>query len=136
MSSQPITTSNDEFLASLEPSALASASDTTSTMDRILRSLAPKTFQACTGAMLLRGIPIIPLLPKSKEPCTPHAAYDATTDPAIIARWVEEYASSSNCGACARFDGFWMLDDDIGTLAAKYKQDTPEGLPQTFTVKT
>lgn len=104
--------------------------------DDFLRWLAPQTFQSRAAAMQARGIPIIPLLPKSKEPCTRHAAHDATLDTAIIEGWVKTYGPASNCGAVARFDGFWMLDDDTGTLADKYKDDTGHDLPTTFTVKT
>jgi hypothetical protein len=108
----------DDFLASLGPSA------------------PPKTFLDRANILLARDIPIIPLLPKSKDPCTPHAAYDATSDPDVIDEWARKYDPSSNCAAVASFDAFWMVDDDRGTLAAKYKADTCQDLPSTFAVKT
>lgn len=104
--------------------------------DEFLLWLAPQTFKARAAVMQIRGIPIIPLLPKSKEPCTRHAAYDATLNPIIIDGWVKTYDPASNCAAVARFDGCWMLDDDTGTLAEKYKEDTGHDLPETFTVQT
>ncbi len=104
--------------------------------DEFLLWLAPQTFQARAAVMQIRGIPIIPLLPKSKGPCTRHAAYDATLNPIIIDGWVKTYDPASNCAAVARFDGCWMLDDDTGTLAEKYKEDTGHDLPETFTVQT
>jgi hypothetical protein len=104
--------------------------------DEFLRSLAPQTFQERVAAMQIRSIPIIPLLPRSKEPCTKHAAYDATLNPSVIEEWVKTFDPNSNCAAVARFDGYWMLDDDTGTLAEKYKEDTGHDLPETFTVGT
>jgi len=108
----------DDFLASLGPSA------------------PPETFLERANVMLARDIPIIPLLPKSKDPCTRHAAYDATSDPDVIDKWAIQYDPTSNCAAVASFDAFWMVDDDRGTLAAKYKADTGQDLPSTFSVKT
>jgi hypothetical protein len=104
--------------------------------DEFLLWLAPQTFEARAEVMQKRGIPIIPLLPKSKEPCTRHAAYDGTSNPTIINHWVRTYDPASNCAAVARFDGYWMLDDDTGTLAEKYEEDTGYDLPETFTVQT
>ena len=96
----------------------------------------PHTFRERAANMRKRGIGIIPLQVQSKDPCTAHAAYDATTDPVVIASWVKNYDPASNCGAVARFDGFWFLDDDLGTFAQKYKSDTGQDLPSTFAVKT
>lgn len=104
--------------------------------EEFLRSLAPQTFQERVAAMQIRSIPIIPLLPKSKEPCTKHAAYDGTLNPSIIDEWVKTCDPNSNCAAVARFDGCWMLDDDTGTFAEKYKEDTGHDVPETFTVRT
>ena len=96
----------------------------------------PQTFRERARYMLARGISIIPLQVQSKDPCTSHAAYDATTDTAIVARWVKQFDIASNCAAVALFDGFWFLDDDIGDLAQIYKAATGLDLPKTFTVKT
>ncbi|HTV59362.1 MAG TPA: bifunctional DNA primase/polymerase [Verrucomicrobiae bacterium] len=98
------------------------------------RQLTP--FQQRAKILIDRGIPIIPLLPRSKAPCTAHAAYDASSNPDQIAKWAKLYSPDSNVGAVARFDGFWKLDDDAGTLASRYKADTGQDLPITFTVKT
>ena len=102
-----------------------------------LSDLLPESFFAYRAVVLLNlGIPIIPLQVRSKDPRTEHGAYDATTDPEIIARWARQYDAASNCAAVARFDGFWPLDDDLGTLAQKYKEDTGQDFPVTFKVKT
>lgn len=104
--------------------------------DEFLLWLAPQTFEARAEVMRERDIPIIPLLPKSKEPCTRHAAYDGTLDPTTTSHWVRTYDPASNRATVARFDGYWMLDDDTGTLAEKHKEDTGHELPETFTVQT
>ncbi|MGA8023916.1 MAG: bifunctional DNA primase/polymerase [Candidatus Acidiferrales bacterium] len=95
-----------------------------------------QTFRERANYLLARGIPVIPLQVKSKDPCTPHAAYDATTDPTLVARWVKQHNKASNCAAVAKYEGYWFADDDMGTLAQKYKEDTGQDLPQTLTVKT
>jgi hypothetical protein len=104
--------------------------------EQFLRWLAPQTFRERAEVMQKLGIPIIPLLPTSKVPCTKHAAYDATLNPTIVGEWVNTLDPASNCAAVARFDGHWMLDDDTGTLADKYREDTGHELPATFTVRT
>jgi Bifunctional DNA primase/polymerase, N-terminal len=104
--------------------------------EQFLRSLTPQTFRERVEVMQKLGIPIIPLLPKSKIPCTRHAAYDATLNRAVICEWVNALDPASNCAAVARFDGYWMLDDDSGSLADKYREDSGHELPATFTVRT
>jgi hypothetical protein len=103
----------------------------------MLSELLP-TFSFAERAVILteRGIPVIPLHVQSKEPCTAHAAYDATTNTEIIVGWGIKFDRASNCAAVAQFAGFWMLDDDTGTLAQKYKEDTGQDLPSTFTIQT
>lgn len=102
----------------------------------VRKTTAPTPFQQRADILLVRGIPVIPLQVKSKDPCTDHGAMDGTTNTDTIDHWVEEYPTASNCGACAFFDGYWFLDDDMGTLAATYKTATGQDLPETFTVKT
>jgi hypothetical protein len=96
----------------------------------------PTTLQRRVAILQARGVPMIPLKPRGKHPCTPHAAKDASADPIQIAQWVEQYSPESNVGAVAQFDGCWFLDDDTGTLAAQYKADTGQDLPYTFRVRT
>lgn len=96
----------------------------------------PQTLRSRIATLWKMGIPAVPLHPESKEPATLHAAYDATTDRAVIAQWVKKYSPNSNAAAVARYDGFWFLDDDRGTLAEAYKSATGQELPRTFKVKT
>ena len=93
------------------------------------------TFHERANIVLALGIPIIPLLPRKKDPCTAHGALDASTDMAVISRWVKRNPTG-NVGAVARFDGFWFLDDDAGTLSETYKNVTGQDLPATLKVKT
>jgi hypothetical protein len=120
MSTQPNTPlgTSDDFLATLESSA------------------SPTTFRQLANILLERGIPLIPLKVRSKDPSTEHGVYDGTTDAETISRWIDEYPAASNCGARASFDGYWFQDDDMGTLAVTYKVATGLDLPSTFTVKT
>jgi hypothetical protein len=94
------------------------------------------TLRSRIATLRKMGIPVIPLHPQSKEPATLHAAYDATTDRAVIAQWVKKFSPNNNAAAVARYDGFWFLDDDRGTLAEAYKIATGQELPYTFKVKT
>jgi hypothetical protein len=134
MNSTPRTVSDD---AILQPLIEASTDD----FDLYSQTVPSKSFRDRADILLKRGIPVIPLQSKSKAPCTTHAAYDASADPKQIAKWAKQF-SDGNCAAVARFEhcpgiyGFWLLDDDAGTLAAKYKADTGRDLPATFTVKT
>jgi Bifunctional DNA primase/polymerase, N-terminal len=92
-------------------------------------------FQERANVLIALGVPIIPLLPNSKAPCTPHAALDASTDPTQISKWAKQFPEC-NIAAVARYDRFWFQDDDAGTLSATYKADTGQDFPCTFTVKT
>ena len=96
----------------------------------------PQTLRSRIATLWKMGIPVIPLQPQSKKPATLHAAYDATTDRAVIAQWVKTFSPNSNVGAVARYDGFWFLDDDRGTLAEAYKKATGQEMPHTFKVRT
>jgi hypothetical protein len=100
--------------------------------------VAPATpdFVGRANRLLELGVPIIPLQVKGKLPVTTHAAKDGTTDSDTVDRWMEEYPVDSNCGACAFMNGFWFVDDDMGTMAQTYKTATGLDLPETFTVKT
>ena len=96
----------------------------------------PQTLRSRIATLWKMGIPVIPLQPRSKKPATPHAAYDATTERAVLAQWVKTLSPNSNAAAVARYDGFWLLDDDRGTLADVYKIATGQELPYTFKVRT
>lgn len=102
----------------------------------MIDTFALATFRNRAGLLWKLGIPAIPLRPKSKEPAIQHGALDGTTDRDVLLAWVGNYDAESNCGAVARYDGFWFLDDDLGTLAETYRAATGKDLPRTFTVRT
>lgn len=85
--------------------------------------------------LIERGIPIIPLKPKSKNPATEHAAKDATTDRELIESWNRQN-KNFNVGAVATPSTFWMLDDDRGDLAKRIESETEHEYPVTYTVKS
>jgi hypothetical protein len=94
------------------------------------------TFSKRATPLWQKDIPLIPLQARSKNPLTEHGAKDATTDYATLIDWARRYDSQSNCAAVARYDGFWFLDDDAGTLAELYKQETGANFPRTYKVRT
>src|SRR5213593_320052 len=83
------------------------------------------------------GIPVFPCVPGDKSPLTPHGFKDATTDPAILARWCHEYPDA-NIGAPTR-DDEPVLDVDPrngGDAALAQLEATHGPLPRTQTVRT
>ena len=49
-------------------------------------------------ALAARGIAVLPLQPRGKEPVTAHGVKNATTDPAIIGRWFSPAGPTLNIG--------------------------------------
>jgi hypothetical protein len=86
--------------------------------------------------MAVRGVPVIPLKPKSKSAFLREWQAAGETDVFAISEW-NESNSEFNCGCVAKRElgGFWFLDDDSGTLAETVKAETGHELTG-FRVKT
>lgn len=84
-----------------------------------------------------RGIPTIPLRPKSKIAFIPDWAEKATVDPRQIAIWDTQYPNA-NCGsvAQAKLGGVWFFEFDSLDVAKRLFIDTGQKLPSTFRVQS
>jgi hypothetical protein len=96
---------------------------------------APITFKEIAGAMIKRGIPVIPVPPREKGTCLKNWPARATTDPKQIAKWNRENPAY-NCGAVAKPNGNWILDCDDPELPTRIEVETGHKIPETFTVKS
>lgn len=84
-----------------------------------------------------RGIPVIRLKARSKEPYDKSWPELATTDPEVIAKWGAE-TPGCNCGfvAQAKPGSVWVLETDSATPAKRYEETTGKKFTKTFTVQS
>lgn len=89
------------------------------------------------GALYLaaRGIPIIPLRPKSKIPSLPNWPEIATTDEDTIWMWATE-VDSRNFGVAAKSDGYLFFESDVEGTIGRYEAETGHKFEKTFTVES
>ena len=83
--------------------------------------------------LLARGIPLIPIRPRRKEPLLNGWQNLATTALEQIEKWNEENPQY-NVGAVAKLNGFWMLDCDVPDLPQMIENETGKVFSQTFSV--
>ena len=84
-----------------------------------------------------RGIPTVPLRPKSKVAFIPDWAEKATTDTTQIMIWDAQHPSA-NCGsvAQAKIGGVWFFEYDSLDVAKRLFAETGQKLPSTFRVQS
>src|ERR1700724_2523687 len=76
--------------------------------------------------MAARGLPVIPVVPKSKRAAVKEWQLEASTDAAKITEWAATVAGC-NWASVARDDSWWVFDDDAGVVA-KYTGILPNTL--------
>lgn len=84
-----------------------------------------------------RGIPTVPLRPRTKIAFISEWETLATTNPAQIELWDKQYPNA-NCASVAqdRLDGFWFLEGDRPEFFERLKKETGQGIPLTFIVRS
>jgi len=93
------------------------------------------SFKDIALAMVARGIPVIPVLPRSKKAVLKNWQNRATTDTGQIEKWSQEYPDY-NVAAVATIGGIWVLDCDVPDLPTTIESETSQAFPQTFSVRS
>lgn len=92
-------------------------------------------FKEIAEPLVSRGVPVIPLRPKTKIAFLADWPEAATTDLKQVEEWDTEYVDAN--GACvAKSDGVWFLEIDKDGYAKQIEAETGQLLPQTFMVRS
>jgi len=95
------------------------------------------TFFEIAQPLIARGLPVIPLRPRSKVALLDNWPELATTDALQIQRWSEQYPEANcACVALAKPDGFWIWEVDSPEAVQRCEQETGQKLPKTFRVRS
>jgi hypothetical protein len=96
-----------------------------------------ETFLERALPMIARGVPVIPLRPRSKAAFLSGWEALATTDADQIAQWGRDNPAF-NCGSVAigKLDGHWFWDVDQADAIQRMEADTGQKVPVTLTVKS
>lgn len=99
-------------------------------------SISKNSLQAALG-YAARGIAVFPLHPRGKTPLTAHGLKDASTDPAAITAWWQQW-SEANIGIVTGENSFWVLDIDgtEGEKSLRALEEEHGALSQTVEVIT
>lgn len=94
-------------------------------------------FKEIAEPLVARGVPVIPLRPKTKIAFLTGWETLATTDQDKIEQWDQDYIDANGaCVAYARPDGTWFLEIDKEGFAAEIEQQTGQKIPATFMVRS
>src|ERR1051326_6066285 len=94
-------------------------------------------FKEIAVPLVRRGVPVIPLRPKTKIAFLTNWQELATTDLSRVEQWDAEYANANGaCVAQARPGGVWMLEIDRQGFAQQIEQETGHKIPLTFMVRS
>jgi hypothetical protein len=83
------------------------------------------------------NVPVIPLTPRTKRAFINKWENIATTDPAKIAQWGQDYPEANVASvAKAEPDGVWFFDADRDGLVQQIETTTGQKIPATFMVRS
>ena len=85
--------------------------------------------------MVMKGVPVIRLQPKSKLPMDKAWQNKATIDVDTVLLWSSE-TPSANCGSVAKANGFLFFETDEPGVVERYEKETGEKFPKTFTAQS
>jgi Bifunctional DNA primase/polymerase, N-terminal len=95
------------------------------------------SFKEIAQPLIERGVPVIPLLPRTKIAFSNDWPNLATTDPAQIERWDTEYPGANGaCVAKAEPNGVWFFEVDNPDLTRQIEVETGQKFPKTFRVRS
>jgi hypothetical protein len=87
--------------------------------------------------LISRGVPVIPLRPKTKVAFLSNWQDLATTDEKIIEEWDRQDENyNAACVAFAKIGGVWFLEIDQAGFAKKIEEQTGQKIPPTFAVRS
>jgi hypothetical protein len=94
-------------------------------------------FKEIAQPLIARGIPVIPLRPKSKIAFLTNWTELATVDSKQIEKWDREYPNANAaCVAFARQDGIWIFELDRENYHQEITKQTGMKMPVTFMVRS
>lgn len=94
-------------------------------------------FKEIAEPLVARGVPVIPLRPRTKVAFLTGWETLATTDQTKITEWDQDYVEANGaCVAYARPDGVWFLEIDKEGFAAEIEKQTGQKIPTTFMVRS
>ncbi len=84
-----------------------------------------------------RGVPCIPLLPRTKRAFSEDWPVKATIDAAQLMSWDSEYPDANvGCVGLAQPGGIWFFEIDDPAVVQKIETDTNQKMPLTFRVRS
>lgn len=84
-----------------------------------------------------RGIPTIPLRPRTKIAFLEEWENKATTDVAQIEKWDSEYPDANGaCVALGKLGGVWFFEIDKPEVVQRIEDETGKKIPRTFRVRS
>ncbi len=94
-------------------------------------------FKSIAEPLVARGVPVIPLRPKTKIAFLNNWQEIASTDPIKVGSWDEEYSDANGaCVAFAKPDGIWFLEIDKQGFVQTIEEQTQQKIPDTFMVRS
>jgi len=94
-------------------------------------------FKQIAEPLIERGVPVIPLRPKTKIAFLNNWPDSATTDPVKIEQWDREYSdANAACVAFAKPDGVWFFEIDRPGFLDIIEKETGHKMPPTFMVRS
>src|SRR5665213_493109 len=95
------------------------------------------TFLEIARPLAERGIPVIPLRPKTKRPIMDDWPEHATTDIGRLQEWSTLFPDA-NCGcvAFAKPGGVWVWEVDSPDVVPRCEKETGQKVPKTFSVRS
>ena len=97
----------------------------------------PSPFEHRAIPMIERGIPVIPLIPRTKIAFQTNWTERASTDLKQIMEWGEEYPEgNAACVAKAVIGGQWFFEVDDPSVLGVIENETGKKLPETFQVSS
>lgn len=94
------------------------------------------SFLEIAKPMIERGVPVIPLRPRTKIALLADWPNKATTDLSTVQQWALEYPDANGaCVAQGNLGGFWMLEVDDPSLPSKIETEIGQTI-KTFRVRS
>lgn len=94
-------------------------------------------FKEISEPLVARGVPVIPLRPKTKIAFFYEWETLATVDQTKIDQWDQDFPDANGaCVALARPNGIWFLEIDRPGFAEEIERETGQKLPPTFMVRS